>query len=141
MTPPIPPDPGALAIVNARIFTAHHGRPWADALLVRGARIELLGTSAEVRKRAGLTVRVVDARGGLLLPSFITARSREAFAAAAGSCREGDARALRPRAPADFVLLDRDVSRDDSVAGDDALPLLVVVGGRVIEDPGGLVLP
>ena len=63
----------ALAIVNARIWTADPRRPWADALLVRGERIELVGSSAEVKKRAGTTVRVLDAGGRMVTPGFIDA--------------------------------------------------------------------
>jgi hypothetical protein len=56
----------ALAIVNARVWTGDGRRPWADALLVRGARLDAVGSSAEIRKRAGQAV-VVDAKGRMVL--------------------------------------------------------------------------
>jgi hypothetical protein len=60
-----------LAIVNARVWTGDTTRPWADAVLVGGDRIVAVGSSADVRKRAGAGVRVVDANGALVAPGFI----------------------------------------------------------------------
>ena len=62
-----------LAIVNARIWTGDARRPWADAVLVRGERIDAVGSSAEIRKRAGSDVKVVDAKGMMVTPGFIDA--------------------------------------------------------------------
>ena len=45
-----------LAIVNARVWTGDVRRPWADAILVREERIEIVGSSAEVKKRASSEV-------------------------------------------------------------------------------------
>lgn len=58
-----------LAIVNARVWTNDPRRPWADALLVRGERILAVGSSAELRKRAGGGAAVIDAGGRLVVPS------------------------------------------------------------------------
>jgi hypothetical protein len=58
-----------LAIVNARVWTNDPRRPWADALLVEGAQILAVGSSAELRKRAGPHARVLDARGLLVRPA------------------------------------------------------------------------
>src|SRR3712207_5834525 len=66
-----------LAVVNARVWTGDPSRPWADAVAAAGDRIVAVGSSAEVRKlvdgatRAGTSVRVVDARGMMLVPGFI----------------------------------------------------------------------
>jgi predicted amidohydrolase YtcJ len=65
------PLPG-LAIVNARVWTGDARRPWADAVLIRGERIEAVGSSAEIRKRTK-DVRVIDAKGQLVTPGFIDA--------------------------------------------------------------------
>ena len=67
---PAPAPVGALAIVNARVWTGDPRRPWADAVLVQGERIAAVGSSAEVKKRAA-GVRTVDARGMMLAPGFI----------------------------------------------------------------------
>src|SRR6185503_10156661 len=48
-------------------------RRWADALLTDGDRLTVVGSSAEVMKRAGGSVRVIDARGMLVVPGFIDA--------------------------------------------------------------------
>lgn len=63
----------ALAIVNARIWTGDARRPWADAILIRGERIEAVGSSAEVKKRAGASVKTIDAKGMMVTPGFIDA--------------------------------------------------------------------
>ena len=63
----------ALAIVNARVWTGDARRPWADAVFVRGERIEVVGSSAEVKKRAGPAVRIIDAHGMMVTPGFIDA--------------------------------------------------------------------
>ncbi|MFL5608575.1 MAG: amidohydrolase, partial [Gemmatimonadaceae bacterium] len=68
---PAPAPVAALAIVNARVWTGDPRRPWADAVLVRGDKIDAVGSSAEVKKRAGASTRVIDARGLMLAPGFI----------------------------------------------------------------------
>ena len=76
LTQSLPPAPApivALAIVNARVWTGDARRPWADAVLVRGERIDAVGSSAEVKKRAGAAVKTLDARGMMVAPGFIDA--------------------------------------------------------------------
>ncbi|HEY2066801.1 MAG TPA: amidohydrolase [Gemmatimonadaceae bacterium] len=68
---PAPAPVSALAIVNARVWTGDTRRPWADAVLVRDERIEAVGSSAEIKKRAGTAVKTVDAKGMMLTPGFI----------------------------------------------------------------------
>ena len=58
-----------LAIVNARVWTNDPRRPWADAILVRGEYVLAVGSSAELRKRAGTRAAVIDAGGRLVVPS------------------------------------------------------------------------
>ncbi len=70
---PAPAPVGVLAIVNARVWTGDRRRPWADAVLVRGERIEAVGSSAEVRKRMEPNARTLDAAGMLLVPGFVDA--------------------------------------------------------------------
>jgi predicted amidohydrolase YtcJ len=59
-----------LAIVNARIWTGDPGRPWAEAMAVRGEEIAMVGTSDEIR-RAASGVTPIDAAGRLVVPGFI----------------------------------------------------------------------
>jgi predicted amidohydrolase YtcJ len=65
------PQAPTLAIVNARVWTADPGRPWADAVAVQGDRIAAVGSGAEIRKLATAGARVIDARGMMLVPGFI----------------------------------------------------------------------
>src|SRR5688572_31243725 len=64
--------PITLAVVNARVWTGDTTRPWAEAVAVRGDRIETVGSSAAVRKAAG-SARVIDAAGQMVVPGFIDA--------------------------------------------------------------------
>ena len=70
---PAPAPLTALAIVNARVWTGNPSRPWTDAVLVRGERIEAVGSSAEVKKRAGPSVKTIDAHGMMVTPGFTDA--------------------------------------------------------------------
>ena len=70
---PAPAPVSTLAIVNARIWTGDRRRPWADAVLVRGDRIEAVGSSAEIRKRIRPDIRTIDAHGMMVTPGFIDA--------------------------------------------------------------------
>jgi predicted amidohydrolase YtcJ len=73
MTPPatFTPESPTLAIVNARVWTGDTTRPWAEAVLIGGERINAVGSSADVRKQARRDTRVVDARGMMVVPGFI----------------------------------------------------------------------
>jgi predicted amidohydrolase YtcJ len=64
-------SPITLAIVNARVWTGAPRRPWAEAVAVRGDRIAAVGSSAEIRKLAVPSTRVIDAHGAMLVPGFI----------------------------------------------------------------------
>lgn len=134
--PPGRAPAAALAIVNARVWTGDLRRPWADAVLVRGELIDAVGSGAELRKRAGTGVPVVDARGMLVLPGSIGARTEEAFAELARRTDPiGEGAGVRPGAPADLVLLDRDLSRRESSANrGEAQVVLELVGGRIVYD-------
>ena len=60
-----------LAVVNARVWTGDARRPWADALAAEGERLIAVGTSAAVKKLAGPSTRVIDAKGMMIVPGFI----------------------------------------------------------------------
>jgi hypothetical protein len=104
-----------LLVVNARVHTGDARRPWSDAVLVRDGILVAVGTSAELRKRAGAAAAVIDARGLLALPRT-------------------PGTVLRAGAPADLVLVER---TDDGAAGDDGV-VLAIDGGRVVVDRLGL---
>jgi predicted amidohydrolase YtcJ len=68
---PRPSDPPVtLAVVNARIWTGDAARPWAEALAVVGEEIVAVGTSDDIRARAG-SATPIDAGGRLIVPGFI----------------------------------------------------------------------
>jgi predicted amidohydrolase YtcJ len=119
----------ALAIVNAKVWTGDRRRPWADAILVRGERIEIVGSSAEVKKHAKDGVRTIDAKGMMIMPDFDVAHP-DAYRNARGL--------LAPGSPADLVLIDRDITRVAPDAIGDAQVILTMVGGRVMYDRDGL---
>ncbi len=92
-------DAVSLAIVNARVWTGNPRRPWADAVAVRGDRLAAVGSSAEVRKLAGPTARVVDAAGQLLVPGFVDAHVHFV----AGGFRLASVQLRDARTPAEFT--------------------------------------
>jgi predicted amidohydrolase YtcJ len=68
---PTPAKPGTVAIVNARIWTGDDAQPWAQALVIDGATLALVGTDEDARKaNAG---QIVDAGGRLIVPGFTDA--------------------------------------------------------------------
>jgi predicted amidohydrolase YtcJ len=104
---PAPAPVEALAIVNARVWTGDPRRPWADAVLVRGERIDAVGSSAEVKKRAGPTTRTLDARGMMVVPGFVDAHVHfldGGFALSSVQLRDA-------RTKAEFVARIRDFAR------------------------------
>jgi len=117
--PDVPDAPVPLAIVNARVWTNDPRRPWAEAVLVRAARIIAIGSSAELRKRAGADARIVDARGRLVLGS-----------------RADDV--LAPGAAASLVIVERGVTGEPRVPTDASAVVFSLVDGRVDVDRDSL---
>jgi len=113
------PAPTALAIVNARVWTNDSRRPWADAVLLRAGRIEVVGSSAEVRKRSGGATKVIDARGLMIL-----------HARTDGMLVRG--------APADLVLVDRAPDGVGRGAPSGTEIRLSIEGGRIVADRDAL---
>jgi hypothetical protein len=111
--------PLALAIVNARVSTGDERRPWADAVLIRGAVIIAVGSSAELRKRTGAGGAVIDAGGRLVVPLAADGR-------------------IAADEPADLALVDRAApSHSDGESGKDDF-IFALERGRVIVDRDGL---
>lgn len=132
---------GELAIINARVWTGNPRRPWADAVLTRGERIALVGSSAEVRKASGASCRRIDARGMLVVPLWKERRQEivdDALIAAVRLSREGDVvsplNAIEWGAHADLAMLDRDVTRATLDESGIARVVFVIVAGEVMLD-------
>jgi len=105
----------SLAIVNARVWTNDPRRPWAEAVLVRDGRVLALGSTAELRKRAGAEVRVVDAGRRMVVSSK-----------PGGRINRGD--------PADLVVVDDLVSLVPLAERDEQSIMLELSSGRVVCD-------
>jgi hypothetical protein len=60
-----------MAVVNARVWTGDHRRPWADAVVAAADRVALVGSSAEARKMVRPSTDVIDAGGAMVVPGFI----------------------------------------------------------------------
>ena len=116
---PGPASPPALAIVNARVWTNDPRRRWADAVLVRDGRIVAVGSSAELRKRAGAGTAVVDARGWLVLPT-----------------RAGDS--LAPGEMATMLIVERTTAADPPAPADEEAVAFALAEGRIVLDRHGL---
>lgn len=120
----------SLVIVNARIWTNDARRPWADALAVDGDRIAALGSSAEVMKRAG-AARVIDAKGGMVIPGSADPRSAIAHAGSVALALAARG-VLRAGVSADLIVLDRDLMHDALETLDTVRVTATVVGGEVM---------
>jgi predicted amidohydrolase YtcJ len=63
-------EPADLVLLNGKVFTGVPGKPFAEAIAIRGERIIAVGTSAEVEKLAGPTTRRIDLQGRTMTPGF-----------------------------------------------------------------------
>jgi predicted amidohydrolase YtcJ len=61
--------------VNAHVFTAEPGAPYAQAVAVRGDRVLAVGSLPDVEKAAGPGARRVDLQGKFLMPGMIDAHA------------------------------------------------------------------
>jgi predicted amidohydrolase YtcJ len=59
-----------VVVVNANVHTVDARRPSAEAVAICGERIGRVGTTDEVRRLAGPSTRIVDARRRLVVPGF-----------------------------------------------------------------------
>ena len=63
-------QPADLVLMNGRVYTLDASRPWAEGLAIAGDRIAAVGTTAEMRKRAGPRTRLIDLKGAFVSPGF-----------------------------------------------------------------------
>src|SRR5690606_35096718 len=59
-----------LVIHNARVFTADPANECAEAVLIRGERIALVGSNDDILAAAGANARLIDAEGRLVIPGL-----------------------------------------------------------------------
>jgi predicted amidohydrolase YtcJ len=60
-----------MAFVNGRVLTMDDAVPEAEALLARDGRVAVVGSSADVRAKAGKEAEVIDLRGRVVIPGFV----------------------------------------------------------------------
>ena len=60
-------------VVNARIYTVNSQQPWAEGLAVGGDKILAVGSAKDIAAYRGLSTKVIDAGGRLVLPGFTDA--------------------------------------------------------------------
>lgn len=68
---PDDPDAADVVFLNAKVYTLDAGRPWAEAVAVRGDTIVYVGDRAGVNELVGAATQQIDLAGQLLLPGFI----------------------------------------------------------------------
>jgi len=86
---------------------------------VREDRVLAVGSSAELRKRAGATAAIVDARGWLVLPAHATA-------------------VLAPGAEASLHIVERATPTEPPAAPDEEAVVFSLTAGRIVRDRRGL---
>jgi len=64
-------EPADLVIHNGRVVTVDEDLPEAEGIVVRGDRIERVGSNAEVDAYIGPDTEVIDLAGSLAIPGFI----------------------------------------------------------------------
>jgi predicted amidohydrolase YtcJ len=64
---------GDLLLVHGHIYTGVQKSPWAEALSVTGARIDAVGTDAELLNGRGPSSRVIDLHGRTVIPGIVDA--------------------------------------------------------------------
>ncbi|MBZ9853620.1 amidohydrolase [Mesorhizobium sp. CA13] len=62
-----------LIVINGRVLTMDDDNPATDAVAVKNGAIFALGSCASIEEFKGPATRVIDARGGSVLPGFIEA--------------------------------------------------------------------
>ncbi|MBI3669410.1 MAG: amidohydrolase [Acidobacteria bacterium] len=63
-------EPPTLLLVNGILYTGDPAHPRAEAVAIRGEKIIAVGTSRELRAKAGPQTRVVDLQGRFAMPGF-----------------------------------------------------------------------
>jgi len=64
-------EPADMVIHNGKVVTVDDSVPEAEGIVIRGDRIELVGSNAEVQAYIGPDTEVIDLEGNLAIPGFI----------------------------------------------------------------------
>jgi predicted amidohydrolase YtcJ len=60
-----------IIISNAAVLTMDKANPRAEALAISGNRISAVGSAAEIMAHKGAKTRIIDAKGGTVIPGFV----------------------------------------------------------------------
>ena len=145
------PAPVTLAVVNARVWTGDSRQPWAEAIAVSGDEIAAVGLGSEIRKRLAADTHVINAHGQMVVPGFIDSHihfidgwvpeqkitvedALRAYTSGAAYAEFAESRkgTLERGKLADFVILDRDLTRIPPETIRDVKVVMTVVGGKVV---------
>ena len=66
-------QPADLIVTNARIYTVDDARPLADAMTVRGGKVQFVGSALNAMTLRGPSTRVVDLGGRTVIPGMVDA--------------------------------------------------------------------
>ena len=66
-------QPADLIITNARIYTVDEAHPLADAMAVRGGKVQFVGSFGGVMALKGASTRVIDLGGKTVIPGMVDA--------------------------------------------------------------------
>lgn len=66
-----PGEPADVILRGGRVWTGDAGRPWAEAVAVRGDRIAAVGSAADVSALRGPETSVIELDGRFVAPGFI----------------------------------------------------------------------
>jgi len=64
------PEPADLILIHGRVYTVDSKHPWAEAIAVRADKIVAVGTNQEIVRYRTPAMKVIDAKGHLVLPGF-----------------------------------------------------------------------
>jgi len=65
--------PADLILYDGKVFTADTTKLWADAVAIRGRKIEAVGSDTGIRKLSGPKTHFVDLKGHVLMPGLTDA--------------------------------------------------------------------
>src|SRR2546423_15575183 len=60
-----------IAVINGVVWTGAPNQPRAEAVALSGDRIVAVGSTSEILARTSRQTRIIDAKGGMVLPGFI----------------------------------------------------------------------
>lgn len=113
-------------LLNGKIFTADDVQPWAQALAIRGDRIVAVGDASAIGALAGPVTRRIELGGRTVVPGFNDAHLHVVPSPAVHAVAVGDEPSTQQ---VDEAL------RTAAAAAPAGMPLLVQIGGRVLDDP------